>query len=135
MKKSARIFDIALRVLLSFALVVSFIPIAPSSSFAEEPGVHTAESADAGAGASGSDFENSVGENDSADKVGASESTATSSDAASSSTSSSSSIDYVREYAKLMADGNLYECDESGALKQSLEGATPVSRVMLLTSS
>ena len=126
MKKSARIFDIALRVLLSFALVVSFIPIAPSSSFAEEPGVHTAESADAGAGASGSDFENSVGENDSADKVGASESTATSSDAASSSTSSSSSIDYVREYAKLMADGNLYECDESGALKQPLEGATPV---------
>ena len=126
MKKSARIFDIALRVLLSFALVVSFIPIAPSSSFAEEPGVHTAESADAGAGASGSDFENSVGENDSADKVGASESTATSSDAASSSTSSSSSIDYVREYAKLMADGNLYECDESGALKQPTEEADAI---------
>lgn len=126
MKKSARIFDIALRVLLSFALVVSFIPIAPSSSFAEEPGVHTAESADAGAGASGSDSENTVGENDSTDEAGTGESVATSSDAASSSTSDSPSNDYVREYAKLMADGNLYECDKSGALKQSLEGATPV---------
>lgn len=126
MKKSARIFDIALRVLLSFTLAVSFIPIAPSSSFAEESGVHTAVSADTDAGASGSDSENSAGENDSADKVGASESTATSSDAASSSTSNSSSIDYVRQYGKLMADGNIYECDESGTLKQSLEGATPV---------
>lgn len=126
MKKSARIFDIALRVLLSFTLAVSFIPIAPSSSFAEESGVHTAVSADTDAGASGSDSENSAGENDSADKVGASESTATSSDAASSSISDSSSIDYVRQYGKLMADGNIYECDESGTLKQSLEGATPV---------
>ena len=48
MKKSARIFDIALRVLLSFTLVVSFIPIAPSSSFAEESGVHAAVSVDTG---------------------------------------------------------------------------------------
>lgn len=126
MKKSARIFDIALRVLLSFTLAVSFIPIAPSSSFAEESGVHTAVSADAGAGASGSDSENTVGENDSADKVGASESTATSSDAASSSTSDSSSIDYVREYAKLMADGNIYECDESGTLKRPTEEADAI---------
>lgn len=126
MKKSARIFDIALRVLLSFALVVSFIPIVPSSSFAEEPGVHTAVSADTGADVSGSDSENTAGENDSADEAVTGESVATSSDAANSSTSDSSSIDYVREYAKLMADGNIYECDESGTLKQSLEGATPV---------
>lgn len=126
MKKSARIFDIALRVLLSFTLAVSFIPIAPSSSFAEESGVHTAVSADTNAGASGSDSENSAGENDSADEAGVGESVATSSDAASSSISDSSSIDYVREYGKLMADGNIYECDESGTLKQSLEGATPV---------
>lgn len=126
MKKSARIFDIALRVLLSFALVVSFIPIVPSSSFAEEPGVHTAVSADTGADVSGSDSENTVGENDSADEAVTGESVATSSDAANSSTSDSSSIDYVREYAKLMADGNLYECDESGALKQPTEEADAI---------
>ena len=61
MKKSARIFDIALRVLLSFALVVSFIPIVPSSSFAEEPGVTAPVSADTGADASGTDSENTAG--------------------------------------------------------------------------
>lgn len=126
MKKSARIFDIALRVLLSFALVVSFIPIAPSSSFAEEPGVHTAESADAGAGSSGSDSENTVGENDPADEVGTGESVAISSDAVSSSTSDSPSNDYVRQYGKLMADGNIYECDESGTLKRPTEEADAI---------
>lgn len=126
MKKSARIFDIALRVLLSFALVVSFIPIAPSSSFAEEPGVHTAVSADTGADASGSDSENTVGENDSTDEAGTGESVATSSDAASSSTSDSPSNDYVRQYGKLMADGNIYECDESGTLKRPTEEADAI---------
>lgn len=126
MKKSARIFDIALRVLLSFALVVSFIPIAPSSSFAEEPGVHTAESADAGAGSSGSDSENTVGENDPADEVGTGESVAISSDAVSSSTSDSPLNDYVRQYGKLMADGNIYECDESGTLKRPTEEADAI---------
>lgn len=127
MKKSARIFDIALRVLLSFVLVVSFIPIAPSSSFAEEPGVHTAESADTGADASGSDSENTVGENDSTDEAGTGESVATSSDAASSSTSDLSSIDYVCQYGKLMPDGYVYECDESGNLKESIDESDPKS--------
>lgn len=126
MKKSARIFDIALRVLLSFALVVSFIPIAPSSSFAEEPGVNAAVSADTGADASGSDSENTVGENDSTDEAGTGESVATSSDAASSSASDSSSIGYVREYGKLMADGKIYECDESGTLKRPTEEAEAI---------
>ena len=126
MKKSARIFDIALRVLLSFTLVVSFIPIAPSSSFAEESGVHAAVSADTGADASGSDSENTVGENDSSNEAGTGESIATSSDAASSSTSDSPSNDYVRQYGKLMADGNIYECDESGTLKRSTEEADAI---------
>ena len=83
-------------------------------------------SADTGADVSGSDSENTVGENDSVDEAVTGESVATSSDAANSSTSDSSSIDYVREYAKLMADGNLYECDESGALKQPTEEADAI---------
>ena len=164
MKKRTRIPDIALRVILSIALVVSFVPIVPSSSFAVEPDSATAVSADD----SPSNPENTVGENDpyvsqpssSADQaaqggaasegnsagegnsstafgpagneglgsVGASgsDSAAASSDEANGLSDGSSSIDYVREYAKLMADGNLYECDESGTLKQPLEGATPV---------
>ena len=164
MKKRTRIPDIALRVILSIALVVSFVPIVPSSSFAVEPDSATAVSVDD----SPSNPENTVGENDpyvsqpssSADQaaqggaasegnsagegnsstafgsagdeslgsVGASgsDSAAASSDEANGLSDGSSSIDYVREYAKLMADGNLYECDESGTLKQPLEGATPV---------
>lgn len=150
MKKRTRIPDIALRVILSIALVVSFVPIIPSSSFAVEPDSATAVSADD----SPSNPENTVGENDpyvsqpssSADQaaqggvssegnnagegnsttasgsagdeslgsVGASgsDSAAASSDEANELSAGSSSIDYVREYAKLMADGNLYECDE-----------------------
>lgn len=163
MKKRTRISDIALRVILSIALVVSFVPIAPSSSFAAEPDSTIAVSADDSA----SNQENTARENDpyvsqpssSADQaaqggvtseennagkgastasgpdgneglsaVGASggDSAAASSDEANGLSDGSSSIDYVREYAKLMADGNLYECDESGALKQPLEGTTPV---------
>lgn len=164
MKKRTRISDIALRVVLSIALVASFVPIVPSSSFAAEPDSTIAVSADNSA----SNQENTAGENDpyvsqppsSADQatqggvvsegnnagegnsttasgpagdeglgaVGASggDSAAASSDEANGLSDGSSSIDYVREYAKLMADGNLYECDESGAFKQPLEGATPV---------
>lgn len=164
MKKRTRISDIALRVILSIALVVSFVPIAPSSSYAVEPDSTIAVSADDSA----SNQENTTGGNDPyvsqpsslADQaaqggvasegnnagkgnsttafgpdgdeglgaVGASggNSAAASSDEANGLSDNSSSIDYVREYAKLMADGNLYECDESGTLKQPLEGATPV---------
>lgn len=164
MKKRARISDIALRVILSMALVVSFVPIVPSSSFAVEPDSTIAVSAEN----SPSNPENTAGENDpyvsqpssSADQaaqsgaasegnsagkgnsatafgpaddeglgaVGASggDSAAASSDEANGSSDGSSSIGYVREYAKLMADGNLYECDESGTLRQPLEGVTPV---------
>lgn len=164
MKKRTRISDIALRVILSIALVASFAPIVPSSSFAAEPDSTIAVSADDSA----SNQENTARENDpyvsqppsSADQaaqsgvasegnnagegnsttasgpagdeglgaVGASggDSAAASSDEANGLSDGSSSIDYVREYAKLMADGNLYECDESGALKQPLEGTTPV---------
>ena len=164
MKKRTCISDAALRVILSIAVVVSFVPIAPSSSYAVEPGSTIAVSADDSA----SNQENATGGNDPygsqpsslADQaaqggvasegnnavegnsttasgpagneglsaVGASggDSAAASSDEANGLSDGSSSIDYVREYAKLMADGNLYECDESGALRQPLEGTTPV---------
>ena len=46
MKKRTRISDIALRVILSIVLVVSFVPIAPSSSYAVEPDSTIAVSAD-----------------------------------------------------------------------------------------
>ena len=61
MKKRTRISDIALRVVLSIALVVSFVPIAPSSSFAVEPDSITAANADDSAFNS----KNTAGENDS----------------------------------------------------------------------
>lgn len=58
MKKRTRISDIALRVILSIALVVSFVPIAPSSSYAVEPDSTIAVSADDSA----SNQENTAGE-------------------------------------------------------------------------
>ena len=61
MKKRTRISDIALRVILSIALVVSFVPIVPSSSFAAEPDSTIAVGADNSA----SNQENTAGENDS----------------------------------------------------------------------
>ena len=61
MKKRTRISDIALRVILSIALVVSFVPIAPSSSYAVEPDSTIAVSADDSA----SNQENTTGGNDS----------------------------------------------------------------------
>ena len=60
MKKRTRISDIALRVILSIALVASFVPIVPSSSFAAEPDSTIAVSADNSA----SNQENTAGEND-----------------------------------------------------------------------
>lgn len=60
MKKRTRISDIALRVVLSIALVASFVPIVPSSSFAAEPDSTIAVSADNSA----SNQENTAGEND-----------------------------------------------------------------------
>lgn len=60
MKKRTRISDVALRVILSIALVVSFVPIVPSSSFAEEPDSVIAASADD----SVSYYENTAGEKD-----------------------------------------------------------------------
>lgn len=60
MKKRTRISDVALRVILSIALVVSFVPIVPSSSFAEEPDSVIAASADDSA----SYYENTAGEKD-----------------------------------------------------------------------
>lgn len=57
MKKRTRISDVALRVILSIALVVSFVPIVPSSSFAEEPDRVIAASADDSA----SYYENTAG--------------------------------------------------------------------------
>ena len=57
MKKRTRISDVALRVILSIALVVSFVLIVPSSSFAEEPDSVIAASADDSA----SCYENTAG--------------------------------------------------------------------------
>ncbi len=57
MRKRTRISDVALRVILSIALVVSFVPIVPSSSFAEEPDSVIAASADDSA----SYYENTAG--------------------------------------------------------------------------
>ena len=164
MEKRTRISDVALRVILSIALVFSFVPIVPSSSFAEEPDSAIAASADD----STSYYENTAGEKDpdvsqpasSADQaaqggvvsegnsagegnsataaepagdesLGAvsasgSDSAVASSNEANGLSDGSSSIDCVRQYAKLMADGNIYECDDSGTLKQSLEDAASI---------
>lgn len=168
MKKRTRIFDVALRMLLSFALVVSFVPIVPSSSFADEAGDNVNETSDADTLASTSSFDNAAGENNpnaslsfstsgktaeggasseggdgtegesgtalepasceslDAGDSSASDSAAASSDQANKSPDNSPSNDYVRQYGKLMADGNIYECDESGVLKWSTEEAETI---------
>ena len=168
MKKRTRFFDVALRMLLSFALVVSFVPIVPSSSFADESGDAVNETSDAYTLSSTSSFDNAAGENNpnaslsfstsgktaeggasiegsdgtegesgtalepaSCESLDAGDSSSSdlaiaSSDQANKSPDNSPSNDYVRQYGKLMADGNIYECDESGVLKWSTEEAEAI---------
>ena len=156
MKKSARGSDIFLRVLLSLALVVSFIPITRDASYAAEDyaASHEGMNADASTGGDADPFEDDAagGEGDSAadtdsafegnsdpDSAGgktdadkAQPGNSSDADASDSSTAlgvpdGAAQARPICEYGKLMPNGYVYECDESGNLKESIDKSDPQS--------
>ena len=155
MKKSAHVSGIFLRVFLSLALVVSFIPITSDASYAAEDCAASVDAANADASIGGdadpSEADTAGGEGDSAASADSALEGDSDSDSADGETDAgkaqpgnssdadasdgSTALDVADgavqarplcEYGKLMADGSTYECDESGTLKEPLEAATPV---------
>ena len=156
MKKSAGGSGIFLRVFLSLALVVSFIPITRDASYAAEDyaASHEGMNADASTGGDADPFEDDAagGEGDSAadtdsafegdsdpdsagGETGADEAQpGNSSDANASDSSTALGVPDgaaqarpICEYGKLMPNGYVYECDESGNLKESIDKSDPQS--------
>ena len=157
MKKSARISDIFLRVFLSLALIVSFVPIARDASYASEEGDASSEVVNADApnksgddSANGGDAGSANGEADAAaDASGEVESPAESgpsdnadsasgnaglgsdatlpgdSNAADGESAGSAQAFGVYEYGKLMLNGSVYKCDESGNLAEPIDESDP----------
>ena len=157
MKKSARISDIFLRVFLSLALIVSFVPIARDASYASEEGDASSEIVNADApnkggddSANGGDAGSANGEADAAaDASGEVESPAESgpsdnadsasgnaglgsdatlsgdSNAADGESAESAQAFGVYEYGKLMLNGSVYKCDESGNLAEPIDESDP----------
>lgn len=156
MKKSARSSGIFLRVFLSLALVVSFIPITRDASYAAEDYAASIEAmnADASTGDDADPFEADAagGEGDSAAGTdsafeGDSDSDAAGGEADADKTQPANSSDAdasdssttvsapdgaaqarpICEYGKLMPNGYVYECDESGNLRESIDKSDPQS--------
>ncbi len=156
MKKSARGSGIFLRVFLSLALVVSFIPITRDASYAAEDYAASVEAvnADASTGDDADPFETDAagGEGDSAAGTdsafeGDSDSDAAGGEADADKTQPANSSDAdasdssttvsapdgaaqarpICEYGKLMPNGYVHECDESGNLRESIDKSDPQS--------
>ena len=148
--KKVPVSDIALRVFLSLALVVSFIPIARDASYAAEDYAASIEAVNADASTRGdtdsfeadtaggegdsaagaysafegdSDSDSAGGETD-ADKAqpgGSGDADASDSSTAQGVSAGAAQARPICEYGKLMPDGSVYECDESGNLKESID--------------
>lgn len=122
MKKSARGSGIFLRVFLSLALVVSFVPITRDASYAAEDYAAPIETVNADASTRGDadhfEADTAGGESD----AGASDGST-----AVSSPYGAAQARPICEYGKLMPDGSVYECDESGNLKEPIDKLDPES--------